>query len=170
MNNPWINPFLDRLRASGVVARACREVGVSYSTAYALRARDGDFAAAWDEALEESYDTLEQEARRRALEGWDEPIVHQGQLTPVWERDAAGKAVLDEAGNPVQARDANGALQWLTVRKHRDALLQFLLKGYRRRFGTERTEMTGADGAPIPQQILVVTGVPHAEINPEDIA
>ena len=63
-----------------------------------------------------------------------------------------------------------GALQWLTVRKHSDALLQFLLKGYRRRFGTERTEMTGADGAPIPQQILVVTGVPHTEINPEDIA
>lgn len=169
MDPVWINPFLDALRRCGVVAQACRQAGVSYGSAYARRKSDGDFAAAWDDALEESYDAMEQEARRRAVEGWDEPIVYQGQLTPVWERDEAGKPVLDANGNPVQAV-VDGKPQWLTVRKHSDALLQFLLKGYRRKFGTERQELTGADGSALPPQVVVVTGVPHADINPEDVA
>ena len=45
--------FIDRLAATKSVARACREVGMSSVTAYALRRRPGaeSFAAAWDEAL-----------------------------------------------------------------------------------------------------------------------
>lgn len=162
MNGPaWLHPFLDALRRTGIVSRACTAAGVTSSTAYALRQRDADVAAAWDDALETAYDEEEAEARRRAIEGVEEPIVYQGQLTPVWERDAEGEvlmatvkrpgldgAMVDERV-PVQARNPDGSLRYLTVRKHSDALLMFLLKGHRRKFGTERTELTGADGGPV---------------------
>lgn len=180
MDHPWINPFLDRLRATGIAARAAREVGAPYSNVMALRRRDADFAAAFDEALEESYDTLEGEARRRALEGVEEPIVHQGTLTPVWELDEACRPVLDDEGRPVQARHPDGSPKWLTVRKHSDALLQFLLKGYRKKFGTERTELTGADGGPVAMddtaraarvaQLIALAQQRATDIDPDDIA
>lgn len=164
MTPAWTLPFLDALKATGIVARACRVVGVSYGTVYALRRSDGDFAAAWDDALEESYDTLEAEARRRAVDGWEEPIVHQGQFTPVWERGEDGQVLLNEQGNPIQALNDDGTPRIVTVRKHSDQLLQFLLKGYRKKFGTERTELTGADGGPVQsQQIVIATGVPQRD-------
>lgn len=80
MNYPaWVMPFLDRLRQSANVAASARAVGVSSSAVYALRERDGDFRASWDEALEDAYDMLEAEARRRAFEGVEEPVFYQGQ-------------------------------------------------------------------------------------------
>jgi hypothetical protein len=75
---PWVPAFLDHLKTSCNYAASCRAVGVSYSAMTSLRARDPDFEAACDEALEEAYDTLEAEARRRAFEGTDEPVWHQG--------------------------------------------------------------------------------------------
>src|SRR5690606_18484748 len=48
---------------------------------YRLRKEDPDFAAAWDEAMEQASDALEVEARRRAIEGWDEPVFYQGMET-----------------------------------------------------------------------------------------
>jgi hypothetical protein len=53
-------------------------VNVSRRCAYDHREADADFAAEWDDAVEEATDTLEQEARRRALDGWDEPVFWQG--------------------------------------------------------------------------------------------
>lgn len=167
----WTNPFLNALREHGVVAQACRDAGVTSSVVYNRRREDADFAAAWDNALEDACDALELEARRRAVQGVEEPVVHQGQLTPVWERDENGEIVYDVAQVPVwvpgkdgepgewvdmperrmrQARNPDGSLKWLTVRKPSDSLLMFVLKGRRREvFGTERTELTGRDGAPL---------------------
>jgi hypothetical protein len=42
--------------------------------------RDPDFAARWADALEEACDALEAEARRRAVEGVEEPVVSAGKL------------------------------------------------------------------------------------------
>ncbi len=81
MNNkhpPWVGPFLGHLRTSLNAAESCRAAGVPYSTVTGLRARDADFAAAYEDALEEAYDHLEAEARRRAFEGTEEPVWHQG--------------------------------------------------------------------------------------------
>ena len=154
MYAPWVKPFLDELTASGNVSGSARAVGVNSTTVYALRAKDADFAAAWEQALEDATDELEQEARRRAVRGVQEPVVYQGQLTPVWKRDASGQPVLevyDEAGNtrPVQETDPDGRPVWLTVTKHSDALLALLLKGRRKRVFADRTEVTGADGGPV---------------------
>lgn len=167
MSTPWLHPFLEALRATGVVAQAARAAGVSTGQVYNLRREDADFANAWDNALEDATDALEAEARRRALTGVEEPVVYQGQLTPIFERDEAGEVVMveydtgavypkdhPEAGKPVLSRRAkqlviDGRPQWLTVNKRSDALLQFLLKGLRKKYGTETTEITGANGAPL---------------------
>lgn len=161
----WINPFLEALKRTGIVSRACDAVGVLTGTVYSLRKRDADFAAAWDDALEVAVDRLESEAWRRAHDGVEEPIVYQGQLTPLWERDELGhviedtviRVVTNDKGEreerahqvPRQQLDEQGRPKFLTVRKHSDPLLMFLLKGLRKKFATERTEVTGADGGPV---------------------
>jgi hypothetical protein len=76
---PWALPFLDNLRESCNIAASARSVGVSSSAVYALREKDADFRTSWDEALEDSYDMLEGEARRRAFEGVEEPVFYQGE-------------------------------------------------------------------------------------------
>lgn len=166
MSNEWINPFLTALKRTGIIARACEASGASYGAVLRLRKADADFAAAFDEAMEQAVDRAEAEAWRRAIEGVEEPVVYQGQLTPLWERDETGQIIHDvvirreydaEAGEyvdrqhnvPRQQLDEQGNPRWLTIRKHSDALLQFILKGRRKAFSTERTELTGADGAPL---------------------
>jgi hypothetical protein len=61
------------------VAVAAQRAGVGRSTAYDWRARDPEFAKAWDEAIETGTDVLEDEAVRRAVHGTDEPVFFQGQ-------------------------------------------------------------------------------------------
>lgn len=73
--------FLAELAKSGNISAAARGAGLSRSHAYALRASDPEFAAEWADALEEAVDSLEAEARRRAIEGVDSPHFHGGQLT-----------------------------------------------------------------------------------------
>jgi len=70
--------FLTVLRVTENVTKAAASVNVSRRTAYDHRQADEAFAAAWDDAVEEATDALEAEARRRALDGWDEPVFYQG--------------------------------------------------------------------------------------------
>lgn len=70
--------FLESLRASANVSKSAESIGVSRTCVYEHKANDEAFAAAWDDAIEEATDALEAEARRRALEGWDEPVWHHG--------------------------------------------------------------------------------------------
>ena len=58
---------------------AARAAGLGRSTAYLWRQSDPDFAAKWDEAVAEGIDLLEEEARRRAVDGVNKrPIYHRG--------------------------------------------------------------------------------------------
>ena len=96
--------FLAALAETGNVRRACEAAGVARSRAYELRDSDEAFALDWLRAQEEAADLLEEEARRRAVEGVDEPVfgsMGQGQ----------------------------GSGQVGTVRKYSDTLLIFLMKG-----------------------------------------
>ncbi len=81
----WRDVFLQNLREHASVRKACIAAGINRTTAYEARslknAQTGNdkgeraaisaraFAAAWDEALEDANDLLEEEARRRAVEG-----------------------------------------------------------------------------------------------------
>lgn len=99
--------FLTELGRLGTVTAAAEAVGVCRTHAYELRRSDPEFAEAFTEALEEAADRLEEEARRRAVEGVELPLMH------------GGKRVLDDDGHP------------LTIRRHSDALLLALLKARR---------------------------------------
>lgn len=142
---PWHDAFLAALRHIPVVAHACATVGIERSTAYRARAADDDFASAWDEAMEDGIDKAEQEAFRRAVTGFEEPVLDKGRLAYRYERyvDEEGaehfRPVLDDHGQPVP----------LTVRKHSDTLMSLILKGRRKKVYADRTELTGADGAPM---------------------
>lgn len=143
----WKPAFLEALRNVPVIRHACEAVGVNRTTAWRAREADEEFAKDWDDAMEEGVDRAEQEAFRRAVVGFEEPVVDKGRLAYRYERyvDPDGneqyRPVLDDNGQPVP----------LTVRKHSDALLALYLKGRRKKVYADRTELTGADGGPVQQ-------------------
>lgn len=153
----WKPAFLAALREMPVVAHACKAVDIERSTAYRAREADEGFAKAWDAAMEDGIDRAEQEAFRRGVVGFEEPVVDKGRLAYRYERyeDEEGaehyRLLLDEHGQPIP----------LTVRKHSDMLLGLVLKGRRKSVYAERKELTGADGAALPAaQVIIATGVP----------
>lgn len=58
--------FLHALSLRGCVRDACEAVGVGRRTVYEHRERDPEFAAAWEQALEDAADRLEAVAWERA--------------------------------------------------------------------------------------------------------
>jgi hypothetical protein len=99
--------FLKVLSETGSVTAAAKAAGTSRTRVYELRKADPAFATAWDEAEEVAADRLEEEARRRAVEGVPEPLV------------SAGKLVRDEGGQPIM------------VQRYADNLLLALIKARR---------------------------------------
>ena len=71
--------FLSALAQYGNVTRAADEAGWNRCYLYRKRQADPAFARAWDEAAAIGVAALEDEARRRAYEGWDEPVWHKGE-------------------------------------------------------------------------------------------
>ena len=67
--------FLAALSDGLSVTAAAIAAGARRSAMYGWRAEDPLFAEAWDEAIEEGTDKLEDEARRRALNGSDQLIM-----------------------------------------------------------------------------------------------
>lgn len=67
--------FLQALKRTPIVGRACREAGVSVATAYRLRKRSRAFAQAWDESLGAAVDEIEQRAIDRAMDDSDRLMV-----------------------------------------------------------------------------------------------
>jgi hypothetical protein len=153
----WKPAFLAALRELPVIKHACVAVGIDRTTAWRTRKSDEAFAEAWDAAMEEGVDRAEAEAFRRAVVGFEEPVIDRGRLAYRYERylDEEGaehyRLLLDEHGQPIP----------LTVRKHSDVLLGLVLKGRRKSVYAERKELTGADGAALPAaQVIIATGVP----------
>jgi hypothetical protein len=70
--------FLAALSATANVLRACEAAGIGRTTVYEWRNADEDFRKRWDRAAEIGADALEDEAVRRAHEGWEEPVFYQG--------------------------------------------------------------------------------------------
>lgn len=138
----WKPIFLAALAEVPIVSNAARLARIDYRRVWRVRQDDEEFAKAWDEAMEQGVDKAEQEAFRRAVVGFEEPVIDKGRLAYRYERYEAEdgtehyRPVLDENGQPVP----------LTVRKHSDALLALYLKGRRKKVYADRTELTGADG------------------------
>jgi hypothetical protein len=72
--------FLAALAGGATINSAVISVGYARPTVYRWRAADVEFAAAWDDAVEAGTDILEDEALRRAKDGFDEPRFYEGQV------------------------------------------------------------------------------------------
>ena len=84
MSNESVTPekraqFLALLSEYGNVTRAAEESGCGRIMLYKIRREDESFAAEWEDAAMIGAARLEDEARKRAAEGWEEPVWYQGE-------------------------------------------------------------------------------------------
>lgn len=97
---------LDALRSGSSVSEAAKAAGVARETLWKWRQRDEEFAVAYHDAAEEGTDRCEDEALRRAVDGWDEPVWHQGvQVGVVRKYDSTLLIFLLKARRPDKYRD-----------------------------------------------------------------
>lgn len=96
--------FIAVLAQGGSITRAAGAAGIARSTAYEWRDADTAFAKLWDEALDAGIDLLEDEARRRAVDGVERPVVAMGKI----------------------ARNDDGTV--LKIREYSDTLLALMLR------------------------------------------
>lgn len=74
----WIDPFLTALAQVGLMTKACEIAGVDRVSVWRRRKLDPDFAAAIDDAIDMATDRVEAEAIRRAVDGIEEAVWHNG--------------------------------------------------------------------------------------------
>jgi hypothetical protein len=65
----WVPAFLANLRSTCNVRAACEAASINRPGVYKYRDAHPDFAAQWEEAIEDAVQLLEFSARKRALEG-----------------------------------------------------------------------------------------------------
>ncbi len=70
--------FLKALAKTGSVSAAAKAAGVPVEVAERQRDEVESFARKWAAAEQQAIDALEVEARRRAVEGVEEPVFYQG--------------------------------------------------------------------------------------------
>ncbi len=148
--SPKQKAFLAAFRETGNVRLACTAAKVARSGHYSWL-KDAEYCKAFDLAKEDAANTLEAEAHRRAVEGWEEPVG--------WYKGKAGG----------------------TVRRYSDTLLIVLLKGLLPEKYRERVEVRGIianiDYNRLPSHLLVrirdgehpLSVLASAGINPDDV-
>jgi hypothetical protein len=77
--------FVETLAAKGTLIAAVDAVGCSRQQAYDLRKNDPTFAEECEIAMERYRNVLVAEAHRRAVEGTDKPVVHEGAITDTYK-------------------------------------------------------------------------------------
>jgi hypothetical protein len=70
--------FLGLLAKGHTIAHAARAVGSGRTTVYTHRDADEAFRRAWDAAIDEGVEVLEEEVRRRAVDGVLKPVYQGG--------------------------------------------------------------------------------------------
>ena len=135
----WKPAFIAALRETGNVRRAAEAAGIAWKTAYREREKAKRFREEWDDALGEATDLLEEEARRRAVEGLVRYKFHQG--APVLH---------PETHEPYYELE------------YSDTLLIFLLKAHRPEMFRERYEHVHSGGDK-PIEIVAIEAVKPEE-------
>lgn len=141
----WKSVVLQALSVVPVLNHAADVAKVHRQTIVQARKKDPEFDQACIDAMEAGIDYAEKEAFRRAVNGWAEPVIDRGRLMWQYRRE------VDEAGEEklVPVLGPDGQPIPLTVNKHSDSLLQFVLKGRRREVYGDKQELTGANGGPV---------------------
>jgi hypothetical protein len=70
--------FLSVYAKTGNMTEAAKKAKISRPVVYEWLRADAEFRKLFRDAREQAADALEAEARRRAVEGWDEPVFHKG--------------------------------------------------------------------------------------------
>lgn len=115
--------IVEGLRTGRFLSDMCIEIGVSRVAVGNWKQGDPEFREACAEAEEAWLDKVEGEAYRRAVHGYDEPVI-QG-----------GKVVLDPS---VPVGETPRPFK---IRRYSDSLLALVLKGRRREVYGERTQV-----------------------------
>lgn len=101
-----LSAFCHVLSETCNVGRACKAIEISRQTAYRWRGEMPEFAEAWDQAMKIGVTALEDEVHRRAFEGFDKPIVHQGVIMDTVKEYSDTLAIfLLKAHNPDKYRE-----------------------------------------------------------------
>ena len=79
IQHPKKRAFLAAFSECGTVTRAAEIIGIDRATHYIWMRDDPDYAKASKEAFEQAAERLEQEARRRAVEGTRKPVFYKGE-------------------------------------------------------------------------------------------
>jgi hypothetical protein len=103
--------FLRAFAQRGIILDGLRAARVSRNAVLEWRKLEW-FETLYEAAMDEACDRIEGEAIRRAVEGYDEPVVWQGMLSTVVDAET-------------------GQERPLTIRKYSDTLMNTLLKGAR---------------------------------------
>src|SRR3990167_2886198 len=116
ISHPKREAFLAAYAECGTVTHAAKAAGIDRRTHYQWMATDPEYVKSFEDAHIEACEHMEAEARRRGLEGYEEPVFGSG-----------GQGV--------------GTVEVGTIRKHSDTLLIFMMKGamphkYRERIDT----------------------------------
>jgi molybdenum-dependent DNA-binding transcriptional regulator ModE len=70
--------FLEALAILGTIDHAAKAVRMSRSTHYRWLEENETYVNAVDDVLESYRDSIRAEVHRRAIDGWQEPVVYQG--------------------------------------------------------------------------------------------
>jgi hypothetical protein len=139
----WTERFLAALRQSANISYSAMMSGTNRTAVYHRRDNDKAFADAMKDALEDSVEKLELEARRRAHDGLNRLKFHQGQpiMVPVFGPDR--QPLLTENGEPV--------LVPYVEHEYSDTLMIFLLKAHRpeKYRDNYKVELSGVGGGPV---------------------
>lgn len=128
---PKVYAFLAAIRVLPCVERAAAAAGINKSAHYSRLKRDPKYAEAFAEALQIGVDALSDTAVIRANEGWEEPVIYQGELCyPAKWNKKLKKFVVDPTAAP------------LTIRKIDNRLMEFILKNRHPEY-RERIQVSG---------------------------
>lgn len=131
--------FIGAFVACASITKAAAAVPIDRSLHYRWLVEDPEYFKRFEAARKQAGEALEDEAVRRAYEGYDEPVVYQGGLC--YSADQFDK----------KTRKLKRGAKPLTVRKYDSGLLHKLLDGFLPERYKKRgaVEVTGANGGPI---------------------
>jgi hypothetical protein len=130
--------FLEAYEKLGTITHACLAAGITRQTHYDWLEGDSSYGILFDQAELAATDGLLLEARRRAKDGIEEPVIYQGKMCGT---------LVNMAGKPVTDPNEAESFIPLTVNKKSDILLMFMIKGKDSRYRDG-----GIDGEGAPRQ------------------
>lgn len=148
--------FLAAIRVCPNITRAAKAAKISASLHHRRYKTNELYAKVFDAAWAEGVQAMEDLATDRAMFGWQEPVVYQGQIS--LEPDPTKPLQL----NP-ETGEMEPVMRPVTITKIDNGHLQFMLRGAKPEKYRERHTVTGKDGGPIEGKIEIVFVTPtHA--------